>query len=83
VCAENSRILVVSNPLPVAGGGVLRALRSLREYSKHFDVYLFIPWDLWNDKQLLREASKYLRELRSMGIRFVGSLQGSVLCTLL
>jgi len=68
---DNSKILVISRALPITGGG-LRALRSLREYAKHFDVYLFIPWDLWNDKQLLREASNYLRELRSMGIRFGG-----------
>ena len=68
---DNSKILVISRALPITGGG-LRALRSLREYAKHFDVYLFIPWDLWNEKQSLREASKYLRELRNMGIRFGG-----------
>uniref|UniRef100_A0A7J2U573 Glycosyltransferase n=1 Tax=Ignisphaera aggregans TaxID=334771 RepID=A0A7J2U573_9CREN len=68
---DSQKILVISKALPTTGGG-LRALRSLMEYSKHFDVYLFIPWGLWNDKQLLREASKYLRELRSMGIRFGG-----------
>jgi glycosyltransferase involved in cell wall biosynthesis len=69
---KNSRILVISSPSPVTGGGGLRALRSLLEYVKYFDAYLFVPWGLWSNKQLLRKSLNYLRELRNAGIRFGG-----------
>jgi glycosyltransferase involved in cell wall biosynthesis len=68
---KNSRILVISSPSPVTGGG-LRALRSLLEYVKYFDAYLFIPWSLWSNKQLLRKSLNYVCELRNAGIRFGG-----------
>ncbi len=72
MCAKNLRILVVSSPSPVTGGGGLRALRLLREYVKYFDTYLFVPWGLWSNKQLLKKSLSYLRELRNAGIRFAG-----------
>jgi len=50
-------------------------MRSLKEYVKHFDAHLFIPWGLWDDKEALQESVKYLMELRRLGIRFVGFSQ--------
>jgi len=49
-----SRLLAVAKPVPQLGGGALRAARSLREYSRHFNVSLFIPWELWEDRELLK-----------------------------
>ena len=63
MCAKNLRILVVSSPSPVTGGGGLRALRSLSEYVKYFDTYLFVPWGFWRNNQLLRKSLSYLSEL--------------------
>ena len=68
-------ILVVASPSPVTGGGGLRALRSLREYVKHFETSLVIPWDLWSNKNTLRDSATYLRELRELGVRFSGFSQ--------
>lgn len=68
-------ILVVASPSPVMGGGGLRALRSLREYVKHFETSLVIPWDLWSNKNTLRDSATYLRELRELGVRFSGFSQ--------
>jgi glycosyltransferase involved in cell wall biosynthesis len=48
------RLLAVAKPAPQLGGGALRAARSLREYSRHFNVSLFIPWELWEDRGLLK-----------------------------
>ena len=69
---ERPSILVVANPSPITGGGGLRALRSLRDYAKFFNTYLFIPWGLWGDKRLLQGSVNYLRELKDIGIRFTG-----------
>jgi glycosyltransferase involved in cell wall biosynthesis len=65
-------VLVVANPSPLTGGGGLRAMRSLKEYAKFFNTYLFIPWGLWSDMRLLRNSLNFLRELRNTGIRFGG-----------
>jgi len=69
---EKPSILVVSSPSPVTGGGGLRALRSLREYVKLFTVSLIFPWGLWGNKEVLRRSTAYLRELRSIGVKFSG-----------
>jgi len=69
---QKSRILVVSSPSPVTGGGGLRALRSIREYVKHFETHLVIPWGLWDDKNVLRDSSAYLRGLKDLGVKFAG-----------
>jgi len=66
-----SCILVVATPTPHSGGG-LRAYRSLQEYVKHFNAFLFIPWDLWCSKQSLRKSINYLAELKNAGVRFAG-----------
>jgi glycosyltransferase involved in cell wall biosynthesis len=65
-------VLVVASPSPLTGGGSLRALRSLEEYVKHFEVYLFIPWGLYGNKQVLRESTAYLRMLKRIGVKFAG-----------
>ena len=65
-------VLVVASPSPLTGGGGLRALRSLEEYVKHFETYLFIPWGLYGNKQVLRESTAYLRMLKSIGVRLAG-----------
>ena len=61
---QKSRILAVSSPSPVTGGGGLRALRSMREYVKHFETHLVIPWGLWSDRDVLRDSTTYLKELK-------------------
>jgi len=65
------KVLVVASPTPASGGG-LRALRSLREYAKHFSTSLFIPWGLWGNERLLSGSTGYLKELRSLSVRLVG-----------
>jgi glycosyltransferase involved in cell wall biosynthesis len=59
-------------PSPVAGGGGLRALRSIREYVKHFETHLVIPWGLWDYKDVLRDSSIYLKELKELGVKSAG-----------
>ena len=71
---EKPSILVVASPTPTSGGG-LRAHRSLKEYVKHFDTYLFIPWGLWGNKKVLKESAKYFMELKRLGMRFAGFSQ--------
>jgi len=71
---EKPRILVVASPSPVTGGG-LRALRSLREYVKHFETHLVIPWGLWDNRDTLRDSSTYLRELKELAVNFTGFSQ--------
>jgi glycosyltransferase involved in cell wall biosynthesis len=66
------KVLVVASPSPIIGGGSLRALRSLEEYVRHFETYLFIPWRLYGNRELLRESAVYLRMLKSLGVRFAG-----------
>jgi hypothetical protein len=65
---ERPSILVVASPTPLTGGG-LRAHRSLKEYTKHFNTHLFIPWGLWDNKKALQESVKYLMELRRSDVR--------------
>jgi hypothetical protein len=45
-------VLVVSIPSYMYGGGI-RAIRSLKEYAKHFNVYLFLPWGIWYDRDFV------------------------------
>jgi glycosyltransferase involved in cell wall biosynthesis len=68
---EKLNILVVALPLPITGGG-FRAFRSIKEYTKHFNTYLFIPWGLWDDKKSLQMAMNYLRGLKGIGGRCAG-----------
>ena len=68
------KIIVVSSPSPISGGG-FRALRSLREYVKYFEAYLFVPWGLWSNKRVLVNSISYLRELRHIGVRLAGTSQ--------
>jgi len=72
---EKPSILVVASPTPLSGGGGLRAHRSLKEYTKHFNTYLFIPWGLWDNKKALQESIKYIMELRRLSVRFTGFSQ--------
>ena len=72
---QKSRILAVSSPSPVTGGGGLRALRSMREYVKHFETHLVIPWGLWSDRDVLRDSTTYLKELKKLNVRFAGFSQ--------
>lgn len=65
-------ILVVATPSPLTGGGGLRALRSIKEYIKFFNTYLFIPWGFWDNKKLLSESMDYLHELKSIGVKIIG-----------
>jgi hypothetical protein len=65
-------VLVVASPTPKGGGGNLRAFRSIEEYSRFFDTYLFIPWGLWSNKKFLLNSSKYLLYLKNIGVRFSG-----------
>ncbi|MEM0027400.1 MAG: hypothetical protein QXT53_05390 [Ignisphaera sp.] len=39
---EKPSIICVANPSPIYSGGGLRALRSLKEYSRHFKMHLFL-----------------------------------------
>jgi glycosyltransferase involved in cell wall biosynthesis len=72
---EKPSILVVASPSPVTGGGGLRALRSMKEYVKHFETHLVIPWGLWDNRDTLRDSSTYLRELKELGVKFTGFSQ--------
>jgi len=65
-------LLVVSSPSPVTGGDGLRALRSIKNYAKHFNTFLFTPWELWSNKSVLKMSIAYLRDLASTGVKFVG-----------
>jgi len=69
---EKPRVLTVATPLPVGGGGALRALRSLEEYVKHFDTNLVLPWDPWINSGLLKSSVADLRRLESLGVKIVG-----------
>ena len=69
---EKPRVLTVGTPLPATGGGGLRVLRSLEEYVKHFDTSLVLPWDPWNDRELLKSSVGDLRRLGSLGVKIVG-----------
>ncbi|MEM1842842.1 MAG: hypothetical protein QXL19_10745 [Ignisphaera sp.] len=40
---REEKLLVVASPFPISGGGGLRALRSISEYSRYFDVHLYLP----------------------------------------
>jgi glycosyltransferase involved in cell wall biosynthesis len=72
---EKPSILVVSSPSPVTGGGGLRALRSMKEYVKHFETHLVIPWGLWDNRDTLRDSSTYLKKLKELGVKFTGFSQ--------
>jgi glycosyltransferase involved in cell wall biosynthesis len=65
-------VLVVASPTLRGTGGNFRAFRSIEEYSRFFDTYLFIPWELWSDKKFLLDSSKYLLHLRNLGVKFSG-----------
>ena len=65
-------VLVVASPTLKGTGGNFRAFRSIEEYSRFFDTYLFIPWGLWSDKKFLLDSSKYLLYLKNLGVRFSG-----------
>ena len=69
---DEPNVLVIASPSPITGGGGLRALRSLKEYVKHFNVFLFTPWGLWDNKKILQESAIYLRDLKNVGVRFAG-----------
>lgn len=49
------KIMVVALPLPSTGGG-MRALRSINEYTKHFDVHLFLPYGIKRYAQTFSES---------------------------
>jgi glycosyltransferase involved in cell wall biosynthesis len=66
------RVLAVGTPLPATGGGGLRVLRSLTEYVKHFDTSLVLPWDPWNDRELIKSSAADLRRLENLGVKIVG-----------
>jgi glycosyltransferase involved in cell wall biosynthesis len=68
---EKLNLLVVAHPSHLTGGGI-RALRSLREYSKHFNTFLFIPWGSWGNKKTLQKSLDHLNELKRSGIKIVG-----------
>jgi glycosyltransferase involved in cell wall biosynthesis len=69
---EKLDIEAVTWQTPITGGGGLRACRSIKEYVKYFNTYLFITWRVWNNKALLQKSIKYLYELKSCGARFAG-----------
>lgn len=62
------KILVVATPLSIAGGGSLRALRSVEEYSKYFDVHLFLPYGATR----YNISSELLRSFIRSGITVAG-----------
>jgi len=64
-------VLVVSIPSYMYGGGI-RAIRSLKEYAKHFNVYLFLPWGIWYDRTLCLELSNTLEKLSREGVKLGG-----------
>ncbi|MEM1896626.1 MAG: hypothetical protein QXD93_02905 [Ignisphaera sp.] len=37
---REEKLLVVASPFPISGGGGLRALRSVNEYSRYFNIHL-------------------------------------------
>jgi hypothetical protein len=49
---EKPSILVVASPTPLSGG--LREHRSLKEYTKHFNTHLFVPWGCGITKKLCK-----------------------------
>jgi glycosyltransferase involved in cell wall biosynthesis len=55
----------------MSGGGI-RAIRSLKEYTKHFNTYLLLPWGIWYDKVLCLELSNTLEMLKREGVKLGG-----------
>ena len=68
------KLLVVGAP-GYRRGGNLRCLRSIKEYSKFFDVYLMTP--LNHLPELLKE--KILEKLTSYNVRLVGYFHNSLI----
>ena len=64
-------VLVVSIPSYMSGG-CIRAIRSLKGYAKHFNVYLFLPWGIWYDRTLCLELSNTLEKLSREGVKLGG-----------
>ncbi|MEL9940916.1 MAG: hypothetical protein QW348_08550 [Ignisphaera sp.] len=75
MAAEKPSIICVSNPLPYTGGG-LRALRSLKEYSKHFNTHLFFSHPLSKSrKEVGKEVREVVKELMNSNIKVVGYIE--------
>lgn len=68
VVLVKERILVAATPFPVVGGGGLRALRSINEYVKYFNVHLFLPYSA--KKYLL--SSGIFRDFVRSGVTIAG-----------
>jgi hypothetical protein len=67
-------VLVIAIPSYMYGGGI-RTIRSLKEYTKHFNAYLFLPWGIWYDRALCLELSNTLERLKREGVKLGGVLQ--------
>ncbi|MEL9908457.1 MAG: glycosyltransferase family 4 protein [Desulfurococcus sp.] len=71
---DKPRLVCVSMPTPHSGGGGLRALRSLKEYSKYFETYLFPLFTLRE-----RRYIDVVKELQSTGVKISGYINPSAL----
>ena len=63
---NGSSIIVVADVL-FPGGGNLRALRSLREYTRHFRTYLFLL-----SRTFKKEDADIIIGLLNAGVKIVG-----------
>ncbi|MEL9909442.1 MAG: hypothetical protein QXT53_07470 [Ignisphaera sp.] len=66
------RLICVAAPTPQSGGGGLRAFRSLNEYSKYFETYLFPLFPLKERKYI-----DVIKELQSSGVKISGYINPS------
>ena len=63
-------IICVANPIPIHGGGSLRALRSLREYPRYFKTYLFLL-----SSPFRREVRETVKELINSDTKISGYIE--------
>lgn len=71
---DKPRLVCVSMPTPHSGGGGLRAFRSLKEYSKYFETYLFPLFTLRE-----RRYIDAIKELQNTGVKISGYINPSAL----
>ncbi|MEM1542188.1 MAG: hypothetical protein QW101_06410 [Ignisphaera sp.] len=64
---REEKLLVVASPFPIAGGG-LRALRSVNEYSRYFNVHLYLPYGSGRYQNI----GRFLGNLVRSGISIAG-----------
>ncbi|MEM4503030.1 MAG: glycosyltransferase family 4 protein [Ignisphaera sp.] len=65
---REEKLLVVASPFPISGGGSLRALRSVNEYSRYFNIHLYLPYG----SRRYQNIGRFLGNLVRSGISIAG-----------